>query len=119
MRSIFIISLLITFAMVGLSTVNAQAILGKPDPCKIYGKIYFEPNKQYADYRVYVEEDSEAFAQLMVFKTNNKFFADKNGLWYITTDKREADYWLYLEPIKGQSDFTISYINTESFAGCK
>lgn len=97
---------------------SASAQFGRIDPCKIYGKIYIHNDRNYVDYRVFVEE-TEAFAQLLVYKHTNKFFADRQGQWYFTTDKREADFWIYIEEEKGKSDFTIAYTGTESFAGCK
>jgi hypothetical protein len=91
---------------------------GRLDPCKIFGRIYIEKDRNYADFKVYVEE-TEAFAHLVVCKQANKFFADRQGQWYFTNDKREADFWIYIETEKGRSDFSIAYTNTESFAGCK
>lgn len=96
---------------------HAQMI-GKVEPCKIYGRIFVVDQKNLADYKIY-EEDTEAFANLVVFKQENKFYADKNGQWYFTKDKSEADFWVFFVEQKGQSDFTIAYTPTESFAGCK
>lgn len=102
-----------------MSIFAAKAqIVGKVEPCKIYGKIFIVDQKHLADFRVY-EEETEAFANLVVFKHENRFYADKSGQWFITKDKTEADFWIYFTEIKGQSDFTIAYTPTESFAGCK
>jgi uncharacterized phage-like protein YoqJ len=71
-----------------------------------------------ADYKIYLEE-IEGFADLIVFKQTNKFFADKTGQWYITYNKQEADYWLFVEPNKGLADFSVFYTDNEGFAGCR
>jgi hypothetical protein len=86
--------------------------------CQIFGKIYVVTQKNLADAKVYIEE-SEGLAELNVFQQSNKFYADKSGQWFFTTDKREANFWVYFEPVKGHADFSIFYIDTESFAGCK
>lgn len=91
---------------------------GRIDPCKVFGRIYIEKDRNFADFRVFIEENN-AFAQLSVFKQSNKFFADSPGQWYFTSIRSEADFWVFFETEKGRSDFSISYINTESFAGCK
>ncbi|MDX2196281.1 MAG: DUF6150 family protein [Cytophagales bacterium] len=91
----------------------------RPDPCKIYGKIYFHPVRSYADYKIYVEEN-EAFADMLVYKQSNKFFADRTGQWFITENKMEADYWIYVETQhKPSADFSVYFTDIESFAGCK
>ena len=110
----FILSILL-FLLVSL---GAYAQNGRIDPCRVYGKIYVEKDRNYADFKVYIEE-SEAFAHLLVYKHTNKFFADKPGQWYFTNIRSEADFWIFFETEKGRSDFSISYIPTESFAGCK
>ncbi|TAG50803.1 MAG: hypothetical protein EAZ27_14170 [Cytophagales bacterium] len=101
-----------------ITLISEAQIVGRVDVCKIYGKIYIVDQKHLADYKVY-EEETESFANLTVFKQENRFYADKNGQWFITKDKREADFWIYMTEQKGQSDFTIAYTPTESFAGCK
>lgn len=106
---------LLFFLFVSVIPVTAQ---NRIDPCKIFGAIYIEKDKYYADFKVYIEEN-DAFANIAVFKHANRFFADRSGQWYITPNKQEADFWIYIEPNKGMADFSIAYIDTESFAGCK
>jgi len=108
----------ITILFFLLVSLGVRAQNGRIDPCRVYGRIYIETDRNYADYKVFIE-DSEAFAHLLVFKHSNKFFADKSGQWYFTNIRSEADYWIFFEAEKGRSDFSISYIGTESFAGCK
>ena len=87
------------------------------DPCKIWGAVYVEKNRNDASYRVYLEE-SDAFANLVVYKQANKLYADKPGFWYFTTVRDFADFSIYIETNKALADFTLYYTATESFAGC-
>mgnify|MGYP002777097737 CR=1 len=109
-RILFILGLFFVL----FSSANAQRI----DPCKVYGKIYVVSQKNLADVWVYIDE-SEGLAELMVYQQNNRFYADRSGQWFFTNDKREANFWVYFEPVKGHADFSIAYTDTESFAGCK
>jgi hypothetical protein len=110
-KHLFIIVLLLT--AIGGFAQNNKAI----DPCKIFGAVYIEKNRVDATYRVFVEE-GEAFANLIVYKHDNKLYADKPGNWYITPSKGFADYSIFIESNKGLADFSIFYTKTESFAGC-
>ena len=67
---------------------------------------------------VYVEPE-EAFADVLIFKENNKLFADKTGLWYDAPARDFADYILYVTPDRNRADFSIHYTKIRSFAGCK
>ncbi|MEY3417246.1 MAG: hypothetical protein RL060_1358 [Bacteroidota bacterium] len=87
------------------------------DPCKIDGAVYIEKNRVDATYRVFVEE-SQAFANLIVYKQDNKLYADQPGNWYFTPSKGFADFSIYIETNKAFADFSIYYTKTESFAGC-
>lgn len=106
------------FIIVSSFQVFSQVVPGRIDPCKVFGKIFIVSDKRQADYRVF-EEESEAFAHLVVYKQDNRFYSDKQGQWFFTKDKTEADFWVYLVDSKGLSDFSIAYTQTESFAGCK
>ena len=97
-----------------IKPVNAQKI----DLCRVFGNFYVTTDKNLADFRVHIEE-TEGLADLLVYQQKNKFYADKAGQWYITPNKKEADFWIYFEPLKGYANFSISYTETESFAGCK
>lgn len=113
MKHLFLIFIL----FIGYKTF-AQVAPGRVDPCKVFGKLYIVTDKRQADYKIY-EEETEAFAQLVVYKQDNRFYADKQGQWFFTKDRTEADFWVYFVDSKGLSDFTIAYTQTESFAGCK
>ena len=88
------------------------------DPCQIFGTVYVEKKREDATFRVYLEE-SDAFANIVVYKQTNKLYADKTGFWYFTEARGFADFSIYIESNKALADFTIYYTNTESFAGCK
>jgi hypothetical protein len=91
---------------------------GQLDVCRIFGAVYEEKNPRYADYRVHVEE-SEDFSDLVVFRQDNRLFADRAGLWFFTDKKEFADFSVYFDKQRGTADFSISFTDTESFAGCR
>ena len=86
------------------------------DFCKIFGSVYIEENPSLADYRVF--EDSEAFCDIKVFEVESRVYADQEGLWHFTDTKAFADFTIYFEPKKGLEDFSVFFIDVESFAGC-
>lgn len=87
------------------------------DYCRVFGAIYFEKNKELADYSVYVTT-TEGFADVVVFEEENHMMADDSGLWYITQERGFADHILYLEKEQGLADFSIFYTDVQAFATC-
>lgn len=87
------------------------------DPCNVFGMVYVEPVKKRADYIVY-EEKTEAFADLRVFREENRLLADDTGLWYFTDKRDFADFTIYLQNEPSNADFTIFYTDVISYAGC-
>lgn len=94
---------------------------GSVDPCKVYGSIYLEtdPTRRSGCFGIVYVEPDQAFADLLVFKEENKLFADKAGLWAEAPNRDFADYVLFVTPTRGLADFTIHYTPVRSFAGCK
>ncbi len=88
------------------------------DYCRVYGTIFIETDRAFADVRVYIEE-SEGLAKMQVFREDNALYADKPGIWYITTNRNEADYRVYIEKSRSFAQFSIFYIDNPSFAGCR
>ncbi|PIB37054.1 hypothetical protein BFP72_17410 [Reichenbachiella sp. 5M10] len=88
-----------------------------PDPCEIYGKVYFSPDPRQADFSVYVEE-TESFADVIVFEEANALYADRAGHWSTVPNRGMADVYIYLERNRSLADFSIYYTDYESFAGC-
>jgi len=88
------------------------------DFCRLYGAIYIEKDRTYADYKVFVAED-EGLADLAVYLEDNALYADQSGMWYITKDRNQADYRIFLEKTKPFADFSIAYTTARSFAGCR
>lgn len=88
-----------------------------PDYCNVYGIFYVVDDPKEADYRIY-EEETEGSADLWVYATDDKLFADRPGLWYFTDKKGFADFYVYIEKSKHLADFSVFYIDVESFAGC-
>lgn len=99
-----------------LSTLGALA-QNKPY-CNLQGSIYASPTKQNTDYWVYVE-DSEAFADMLVYEEENKLYADEPGIWFFVDNKGIADYRIYFTEEKSEADFVIYYTDSPTFAGCK
>ncbi|OGX91518.1 hypothetical protein BEN49_04890 [Hymenobacter coccineus] len=97
------------------------ARFGSVDPCKVYGSIYLEtdPRRRSGCFGIVYVEPDQAFADLLVFKEDNKLFADKAGLWAAAPNREFADYVLFVTPTRGLADFTIHYTPARSFAGCK
>jgi hypothetical protein len=94
---------------------------GSIDPCQIYGSIYLETDpsrRSYCFATVYLEPE-EAFADLMVYKEDNKLFADKAGFWSPASTRDFADYVLYVTDKRALADFYIHYTDSRSFAGCR
>ncbi|MDO7876839.1 hypothetical protein Q5H93_18990 [Hymenobacter sp. ASUV-10] len=120
----FLLSALLAFAPAPAATtvaVPAVAPAGSYDPCKIFGSVYLEtdPRRRGNCFGVVYIEPEEAFANLIVFKENNKLFADKAGLWAEAPNREFADYALFVTTDRGQADFSIHYTTVRSFAGCK
>jgi hypothetical protein len=92
--------------------------LGQVDYCRLYGTVYVERDRAYADFRVFVEED-EGAADLSVYLEDNALYADQSGIWFFTKDRNQAQYRIYLEKTKSFADFSIGYTTARSFAGCR
>ncbi|MBC5994698.1 hypothetical protein [Pontibacter cellulosilyticus] len=91
------------------------------DYCKIYGAVYLERDPKYkntAAYTVYLNEE-EAFANMIVYRENNKLFADATAIWYLTPNKAFADHILYVTDNRNFADFSVHYTNVRSFATCR
>ena len=106
--------------LLALTPAKASAA-GPLEPCKIYGSVYLETDparRAYCLGTVYVEPE-EAFADLLVFKENNRLFADRVGLWADAPARDFADYVLLVVADRSRADFSIHYTKVRSFAGCK
>lgn len=92
-----------------------------PRYCEIYGAVYLErdPRRKANSHFTVYEETEEAFANLVVYKEDNKLFADKAGLWYITPNRDFADYIIFVSPNRNLADFGVHFTTVRSFAGCK
>lgn len=113
-RIVYRVILLGFLILVAISGLEAQ----KMDVCNIFGSVYVTKNPKEADFVIFVEE-SEAFADLIVFKEDNRLFADQKGLWFFTEAIAFANFVVFITDNVDLADFTIFYIETPSFAGCK
>lgn len=94
--------------------IQAQAF----DPCTLFGTVYVTPYAEEAHFIVF-EEETEGFADILVFPEENQLFADRKGLWFFTDDPGFADFIVYLNDDRSFADFSIYFTETESFAGCQ
>jgi hypothetical protein len=88
------------------------------DVCQLYGVVYVTEDPNEANFKVFIE-DSEAFADLVVFQEENRLMADQPGIWYIADTPAFANFSIYIERRRGMADFVIFYTDILSFAGCK
>lgn len=91
------------------------------EACRIYGSIYLETDPRRRSYcfaTVYLEPE-EGYADMLVYKEDNKLFADKAGFWAFTQARDFADYALFVTDNRNLADFSIHYTNVRSFAGCR
>jgi len=93
-------------------------LLAQTPFCQLSGAVLEEKVPGRAQYRVFREE-SEAFADLVVFQSENLLFADKAGKWYFTDSRALARFSIIWVPERSQADFSIYITETESFAGCQ
>ena len=101
-----------------LTGVEEVVLAQSFDTCQLYGVVYITENPSEANFKVFVE-DSEAFADLVVFREDNRLMADRPGIWFIADSPAFANFSIYLEKNRGLADFSIFYTDILSFAGCK
>ncbi len=87
------------------------------NPCELKGAVFVEKYRNYADYSIFIEE-VEAFGKLKIFKEEAAIFATEAGYWYFTDQRGFADFTIYIEQTKGFENFTISFTDYRSSAGC-
>ena len=88
-----------------------------PDPCAVYGLFFIEEFPEQAQYFVYIE-DSEAFADIIVFEEENRLFADEPGHWFFVENRNFAHYSIYFVENRDNADFSVYFTDISSFAGC-
>ncbi len=114
----YLFSLAVVICLCTPVSVGKATTPKRINPCKIFGTVYIEKQRSYADFSIYLEEN-ESFADLPVFLEDNALYADQSGVWFITTNPNQAQYHVYLEKTKSFADFSVFYTNTRSFAGCR
>jgi len=103
-----VLALVLTFIGDG---VLAQAF------CQLRGSVLVVKDPRMAQVKVFLAQ-SEPFADLLIFKADNKLFADKPGLWHFTTVRAQADF-IIAYVTEEQADVKVFFIENESFAGCR
>ncbi len=109
----FYFSFILTLIGVSVSDTCAQGF----DACQLYGVVHITEDPNEANFRAYVE-DSEAFADLVVYREDNRLMADQPGIWFITDTPAFANFSVFIEKNRGLADFAIFYTDIQSFAGC-
>ena len=112
-----LVTFLLVFFIFKYGTLDDSARPAKQSYCDLKGSVYIVDDPRKANYKVY-EEDSEAFADMLVFETDNSLYADKPGLWYFVNNIGFADFTIYLVSSKNNADFSVYYTSYESMAGC-
>ncbi len=107
----------VSFILV-LMGVNEVVYAQGFNTCQLYGVVYVTENPSEANFKVFVEE-SEAFADLVVFREDNRLMADRPGIWFEADSPAFANFSVYIEKNRGLADFAIFYTDVLSFAGCK
>lgn len=100
---------------------NIEKKIADPEICRMFGSVYLTTDpkeKSLARYIIYLEPDA-AYADIQVFKENNKLFADGPGLWYITSGRNFADHILFVTTNRAFADFSVHYTKARTFAGCR
>ncbi|RDV14066.1 hypothetical protein DXT99_15975 [Pontibacter diazotrophicus] len=118
---IFWMALLPLFNSPATAPAPAREAIVERDYCDIYGAVYLERDPRYkndASKIVYLNEE-EAFANLVVYRENNKLFADGTGIWFITPSKAFANHILYVTEQRHQADFTVYFTDMRSSATCR
>ncbi|WP_237587075.1 hypothetical protein [Pontibacter russatus] len=99
----------------------ASTFSAAKDYCHVYGAVYLERDPRYkntASAIVFLNEE-EAFANMVVYRENNKLFADAPAIWYITPHKAFANHILYVTDQRNLADFTVFYTDVRSSAICR
>lgn len=96
-------------------------ITAEPQICRMFGSVHLTSDpkqRNFARYVVYIEPE-ETYADLLVFKENNKLFADGPGLWFMTSSRNFADHIFYVTTNRAFADFSICFTDKRTFAGCR
>src|SRR5690349_15775103 len=99
----------VVFVSAGNSIPPQKPAVAAPDFCRIYGSVYFErdPRKKSGTQYTIYEESEEAFANLVVYKEDNKLFADAPGLWHEASNRDFADFVVFVSPNRNLADFGV------------
>ncbi len=110
-----LLNLIILVLPIFISTGNKTTI----GHCDLRGAVFVEPvDRNLAQYSVFIEE-TESFAEMLIFKENSRTYADRPGLWYFVENRGLADFVIFYEDEPGYADFSIFFTETASFAGCQ
>ncbi len=101
--------------------IKTEIKVADPEICRLFGSVYLTSDpkeKNLARYIIYLEPEA-AFADIQIFKENNKLFADGPGLWYLTSGRNFADHIFFVTTNRAFADFSVHYTKARTFAGCR
>ena len=75
--------------------------------------IFITDKKHQADLKVYKEERNKYSADMLYYKTDNKYNAKKDCIWYITENKHKADKEIYWEKNKHSADIKVYEVDNK------
>lgn len=105
--------------VIGLGVINTwESFSQKKDPCNLFGSVHITKKRQLADYFVYIEEESQYSADLVVFLETNALYADRTGIWYSVDNRAFANFTIFLVDKPGRADFSVFYTDEQSYADC-
>lgn len=113
----YLATLLLVFTLIKTGEPDDPTRGAGSSYCDLKGSVFIVDDPRRANYKVY-EEDSEAFADMLVFETDNSLYADRPGVWYFVNNIGFADFTIYIVNSKDQADFSVYYTSYESMAGC-
>ena len=85
--------------------------------CEVFGSVHEVKDPWEADYIVYATS-SEVSADIIVFEQQNKFYADKPGMWFFEENREFSTFKVYFTDREREAQFTVYFTRFESFAGC-
>jgi hypothetical protein len=98
--------------------ILVEKAFSQPAYCQLSGPVIEEKDPARANFRIFKEE-TESFADLVVFNAENALFADKPGKWHFTDSRALAKFSVIWVEERSKADFSIYFTSTESFAGCQ
>lgn len=91
-----------------------QVILSQPDNINLGGIIYFTNNKYEADLIVFVISDADRALSkdIILIKITDNRYCNKINYWYITHNRYEAKFKVFVTHNRAEAQYFIKIIKT-------